>query len=105
MSKSIALLERVRGAEERVLAELRADQLQPDRQPFGEAAGNVQAGQAGHARRDRQDVVHVHRERVVGLRADRNATVGLVGETSTSNRSNSSSCSRLITVRTFCAVP
>src|SRR5581483_8584666 len=34
-----------------------------------------------------------------------NATVGLVGESSTSNRRNSSSCSRLITVRTFCAVP
>ncbi len=35
----------------------------------------------------------------------RNATVGEVGETSTSKRSNTSSCSRLITVRTFCAVP
>ena len=34
-----------------------------------------------------------------------NATVGLVGDASTSKRSNSSSCSRLITVRTFCAVP
>src|SRR5262249_47711108 len=33
------------------------------------------------------------------------ATVGLVGETSTSKRSKSASCSRLITVRTFCAVP
>ena len=31
-------LERVAGAEERVLAELRADQLQPDRQPLGEPA-------------------------------------------------------------------
>ena len=34
-----------------------------------------------------------------------NATVGRVGETSRSKRSNSASCSRLITVRTFCAVP
>ena len=34
-----------------------------------------------------------------------NATVGLVGETSTSNFSNAASCSRRMTVRTFCAVP
>ena len=34
-----------------------------------------------------------------------NATVGLVGETITSNCSNTSSCSRLIIVRTFCALP
>src|SRR3954451_15177341 len=33
------------------------------------------------------------------------ATVGLVGETRRSKRPNASSCSRLITVRTFCAVP
>ena len=33
------------------------------------------------------------------------ATVGEVGETRTSNVSNSASCSRLITVRTFCAWP
>ena len=33
------------------------------------------------------------------------ATVGDVGLTSTSKRSNSASCSRLISVRTFCAWP
>ena len=33
------------------------------------------------------------------------AVVAHVGETSTSKRSKSASCSRLITVRTFCAVP
>ena len=34
-----------------------------------------------------------------------NATVGEVGETSTSKRSNAAACSRTITVRTFCAWP
>ena len=34
-----------------------------------------------------------------------NATVGDVGLTSRSNRSNSAACSRPITVRTFCACP
>ena len=34
-----------------------------------------------------------------------NATVGEVGETSTSNRSNAAACSRAITVRTFWACP
>src|SRR5262249_2539138 len=34
-----------------------------------------------------------------------NATVGEVGDASRSKRSNSSSCSRLISVRTFCAWP
>ena len=33
------------------------------------------------------------------------ATVGEVGETRTSKRSNASACSRRITVRTFCAWP
>ena len=34
-----------------------------------------------------------------------NATVGLVGDTIRSNDSNTSACSRRITVRTFCPVP
>jgi hypothetical protein len=34
-----------------------------------------------------------------------NATVGDVGETSTSNRSNADACSRAISVRTLCAWP
>ena len=34
-----------------------------------------------------------------------NATVGEVGLTSTSKRSNAAACSRAITVRTFCAWP
>src|SRR5436190_12971324 len=34
-----------------------------------------------------------------------NATVGDVGDTSTSNRSKSSACSRMMIVRTFCACP
>ena len=34
-----------------------------------------------------------------------NATVGLVGETIRSKRLNTSSCSRLIIVRTCCALP
>ena len=44
-------LERVAGAEEQVLGELRADQLQADRQPVREAARDREAGQAGHVRR------------------------------------------------------
>jgi hypothetical protein len=35
----------------------------------------------------------------------RNATVGEVGQTSMSKRSNASACSRMISVRTFCACP
>src|SRR5579884_4092439 len=46
------LLERVADAEERVLGELRADQLQADGQTLREAAGDVQPRQPGHARRD-----------------------------------------------------
>jgi len=34
-----------------------------------------------------------------------NATVGDVGETRTSKRSNAAACSRISTVRTFCACP
>ena len=47
-------LERVPDAEERVLGELRADQLQADRQTLREAARDAEPRQARHARRDRQ---------------------------------------------------
>ena len=58
------LLERMPDPEQDVLGELRPDELQADGQPVRQAAGDVQARQAGHARRDRQDVGEVHRERV-----------------------------------------
>jgi len=45
-------------------------------------------------------------ERVFGVRPpNAKATVGDVGVTSRSNRSNASACSRAITVRTFWACP
>ena len=73
-------LERVAGAEEEVLRELRAEELQPDRQPLREPARDREPGQPGHVRRDREDVAEVQRERVVGLlaraRTRRSATSG-----------------------------
>ena len=63
-------LQRVAGAEEQVLGELRADQLEADREPFREAAGNREPGQARHVRRDREHVREVHRERVLRLLAE-----------------------------------
>ena len=42
----------------------------PDRQALRQAARDGQARQPGHARRDRQQVVQVHRERVGDLRAE-----------------------------------
>src|SRR5207244_5592106 len=47
-------LERVADAEQRVLCELRADELQADRQALREPARDRQAGQPCHARRDRE---------------------------------------------------
>src|SRR5262249_23921095 len=54
-----------------VLGELRPDQLQPDRQPFGAPAGDREAWHSGHVRGDRQYVREVHGERVLGPRAER----------------------------------
>ena len=55
------------GAEEPVLTELRPDELQPDRQPLGEATRNRETRQPGEVRRDREHVARVHGERVRGL--------------------------------------
>src|SRR5207247_2047094 len=55
---------RVAGAEEQVLGELAADQLQADGQALGQAARNREPGQAGQIRGDREQVGRVHRERV-----------------------------------------
>src|SRR2546427_7186704 len=46
------------------------DDLQPDRQALGEAAGDRDPGKPGDVHRQREDVVEVHRERVVHFRAD-----------------------------------
>ena len=80
------LLERVPDAEEDVLAELRADELQPDRQSLREPARDREPGQPGEARRDRQQVARVHRKRVGRRSPTGNATVGEVGVTIASKR-------------------
>src|SRR5436190_3801319 len=49
-------LERMRDAVERVLRELRADQLQTHKQSLREPARNQEPRQADHVQRDRQDV-------------------------------------------------
>ncbi len=68
--------------EELGLLEGLADDLEADRQPaLREAAGDADAGQAGQVDPDRVDVVQVHRQRVGGLLALRNAGVGEVGVT------------------------
>ena len=69
-SRSRWPLERVANAEECVLRELRADQLQPHGQALGEAARDREAGEPGHVRRNREDVREVHGERVLRLLAD-----------------------------------
>ena len=51
--------------EQAVLAEGRPGDLQADRQPLGEAAGDRDGGHAGQADRDRADVGQVHLQRVV----------------------------------------
>src|SRR5262245_37955226 len=58
-------------AEEAVLPELRADELQPDRETLGEPARDREPRQSREARRDRQQVARVHRERIGRLVADR----------------------------------
>ena len=50
--------------------EMRADQLQPHRQPIDEAAGHRHARQPGQIRADGIDVVQIHGHRIVDLGAD-----------------------------------
>src|SRR5213078_1904943 len=60
------LLVRVRGAQDAGLVERSADELQTDRQPLGaEPARHRDRGEPRHVRRDREDVVQIHRERVL----------------------------------------
>ena len=99
-------LERVPGAEERVLGELRADELQADRQALGEPARDREA-RAGPAMQD--GIVSRSDAYIASGSAARspigNATVGEVAETIRSNLSKTAACSRMITVRTCCALP
>src|SRR5512143_2451523 len=65
------LLETVRDLEDPRLGEVVALELQADREPAAvEPAGNRQRRCAGQVRGDREDVVQVHLDRVVGLRAE-----------------------------------
>ena len=59
-----------------------------------ETARNVQAGQAGHVRRDGEQVGAYIASGSAVFSPSGNATVGDVGETSTSNRSSAAACSR-----------
>ncbi len=61
----------VRGREQPLLREMRSDDLQADRQSVDQTAGHRHRRQAGQIRADGIDVVQVHRDRIVGLRADR----------------------------------
>src|SRR5579885_416778 len=63
-------LVRMRGREEPFLREMRADDLQADRQPAGEAAGNRQRREAGKIRADRVDIVEVHGHGIRSLGAE-----------------------------------
>ena len=66
------LLEPVRDVQHRRLGEIVALDLQPDRQAVAvEAAGDRHGRRAREVRGHREDVVQVHRDRIVGLGADR----------------------------------
>src|ERR1700733_3156449 len=62
-----ALLERMRGVEQAILAEGGAGDLQADRQSLAEAAGDRDGGDAGERHGDCAYVVEVHGEWVGGL--------------------------------------
>src|SRR5690242_14300067 len=61
------LLVCVSRAQDRLLVESFADNLQPYRQAFGHATGDRYAWQAGHVHRDGEHVVEVHSQRIVHL--------------------------------------
>ena len=75
-SKPIALLERVRGLQQLLLGEGRRRDLEADRQlraaafGLGQPGGDRDRRDPGQAHRHREEVVEVHRERVVGLLAE-----------------------------------
>jgi alanine-glyoxylate transaminase/serine-glyoxylate transaminase/serine-pyruvate transaminase len=83
-----------------------ADELQPERQALRVEPGrHGDAGQAGQVRRHREDVVQVHGDRIVAIFSPMpKAADGAVGVRIASHCSNASSKSRLISVRTFCAL-
>src|SRR5947209_8707504 len=64
------LLERERRVEQPRLAERRAGQLHPHRQPLGETAGDRDRGDPRQRRRSCEVVGQVHRERVGGPLAE-----------------------------------
>src|SRR5712691_3951333 len=59
------LLDNGAQCEQGLLVERTADELQPERQPFGrQAAGNGHAGQPRHVHRHREHVVEIHLDRI-----------------------------------------
>src|SRR5207244_2792844 len=70
------LLEGVRDAQDRRFIQRLADDLHTDWQTVDHARWDTDARQAGQTRRDRKQVVQVHRQWILGLRAQREGSVG-----------------------------
>src|ERR1700729_3499682 len=68
--KANALLERICGVEQTVLAESGAGDLQADGQALAEAAGDRDRGDAGKRHGNCAHVVEVHRQGIIGLLAE-----------------------------------
>ena len=98
------LLERVPDLEQRVLAELRADQLQPDREPSESPHGIESPGRPAR----HEGIVSRSPAYIASGSAARspigNATVGEVGDEHV-EAGERLACSSMISVRTFCAWP
>ena len=103
--QDVALLVRVRGAQQRRLVERRPDELQADRQPGRrEAARHRDAREAREVDRQREDVVQVHRERIF-LLAELERDAGVVGAAMSVDLRERLLEVAPISVRTFCALP
>ena len=69
-SKPIACSSAYAASSSRLLAERRAGELEADRQPLAETRRDRDRRDPGERHRHRAEVVHVHRQRVVGLGAE-----------------------------------
>ena len=101
-----AFLDRQAGVEHALLVEFAADQVEAERQALPvEPARHRHRRQAREARRDREHVVQIHRQRVAHLLAqpERRRRRGR-GQDQVALLANASAKSRLISVRTFCAL-
>ena len=97
-------LEAMRGAQQRASAKCGPMSCSPTGRSVDEAAGHRHAGQPGEIRADGVDVVQVHRDRIVGLRAEvEGRRSAWSGPMSTSTFSKARAKSSLISARTCCA--